>query len=202
MKRFTPIAIIAGFALGLLAIYVHLAGPHPFYQLLGIKPELPMACVRKATEYKKIGMTDKAILAYQKCLRKHPGFDLPHSLLGDIYYDRGLLDKAETEYHIFLKTNPYSEDTHYHLGLIYFKQNKFTESIEMFNEALHNSPSDQAMPHFYLSKAYENRKMPQEAHSEIEKYKALKDQPAAAHFRADTASRTSTASAPSDLMMP
>lgn len=185
MKRLIPVAIVVGFALVLLAIYVHLAGLHPFDQLLGIKPELAMDCVRKATEHKKAGMTGKAILAYQKCLQRHPGFDLPHLLLGNIFYDQGLLDKSETEYHKFLKTNPYSADTYYHLGLIYFKQKKFTEAIEMFNKALQNSPADQAMPHFYLSKAYENKNMLKEARLEIEKYKALKNLPSATHFRAE-----------------
>jgi tetratricopeptide (TPR) repeat protein len=122
-----------------------------------------------ATNHKKQGNSDSAIIDYQRALSINPRSFEAHFNLAHEFFFRSQFDDAITHYQQALRVQPGCHQAHYNLGVAWSKISKFEPAAEHFKKAVSYDPN-YIKAYFQLGKMLENLKRAPDA---IDVYKAL-----------------------------
>lgn len=123
----------------------------------------------QASNHKKQGNSDSAIIDYQRALSINPLSFEAHFNLAHEFFFRTQFDDAITHYQQALRVQPGCQQAHYNLGTTWSKISKFELAAEHFKKAIFYDPH-YIKAYFQLGKMLENLKQIPQA---IEIYEAL-----------------------------
>ncbi|UCD85487.1 MAG: tetratricopeptide repeat protein [Deltaproteobacteria bacterium] len=112
--------------------------------------------------YKRKGMYDEAIRAYQKVISIDPDHANAHTNLGLVYAKKGKYEEAIREYHKAIVIDPAYVEAHVNLGNTYAIKGMYDEAVQEFEKALRIKP-DSAKTYMNLGIAYAEQGMYDEA---------------------------------------
>lgn len=78
---------------------------------------------------------------WEDVVKKSPGKDRPHYILGNIYRDSGQFDKAQREYLKAVKLNFYSAEAHNEFGTFYGRLGQFDKADKEYYKAVMIKPN-------------------------------------------------------------
>ncbi len=125
-------AILAGCGTGARTTSPTTASPAPF----GVH-----RYVAGVTAY-QAGNTDRAIDEFLAAIRLNPELRMAHSMLGDIYRNRGDYRDALTHYQRLAQLDPYVSSNHYNLGFTQQMLRMLEDALESYHRAVAIEPSD------------------------------------------------------------
>ena len=118
------------------------------------------------------------IRLWEDTVKKSPGIEIAHTMLGNAYQERNMLDKAEEEFLTASRLRPNYDMAHNNLGLVYEKLNRPDKAIEQYLTAVKLKPDD-ATAHSNLGNIYRSLNMLDKAEDELQtavKLKAIRSQ--------------------------
>jgi tetratricopeptide (TPR) repeat protein len=132
------------------------------------RPEISEA-EKKARRYLKAGnrllekgMTQSAMLQYQKAVQEEPNLFEAHLRLGDIYLNQENIQEADSAFKQAIKLKSRSADAHAGLGDVLFLQGQLEKAVETLQIALRLNPK-LARAHYRLGRVYEEQKRIEDA---------------------------------------
>ncbi|CAN5413669.1 hypothetical protein BH10PLA1_BH10PLA1_13560 [soil metagenome] len=96
----------------------------------------------RAVRFQKVGQTDEAIESLQMATKANPKLTPAHSMLGDIYRDRGDFEQASREYETCSKLEPRSAVHLYDLGLMNQLLGRLQQAADDYLKALKLKPTN------------------------------------------------------------
>ncbi len=128
-------------------------------------------CLNAGNRLLKKGMTQSAMLQYQKAVQEEPELFEAHLCLGDIYLELKQPQEAATAFTQAIKLQARASEARAGLGDALFLQGQLQKSKEMLQTALKLNPH-LARAHYRLGRIYEEQKQTEDA---LKEYKiALK----------------------------
>lgn len=103
--------------------------------------------------YMSRGLSNRAIMQYQKAIVYKPDFTSAYYNLGNIFRAKGLINSAINQYESVVWLKPDHAEAHFELGTAYSSKQDTTKAIEHYRAATKYKP-DLAEAHFNLAKAY------------------------------------------------
>jgi tetratricopeptide (TPR) repeat protein len=132
--------VIAGFAVT-LAVTGCGARPRTTEPTSGPAPFGVHRYVAGVSAYQS-GQTDRAIDEFLAAIRLNPELRMAHSMLGDIYRNRGDYRDAMIHYQRLAELDPYVSSNHYNLGLTQQMLRLLEEAMESYHRSLALEPDD------------------------------------------------------------
>ena len=120
--------------------------------------------------------TSVQILQYELLLYMNPDSLETRNNLAMALYLTNKLEEAEKELTYVIGKDPQDFDALDGLGVVLIKKKKYQEALEYLDKAVKINEHDM-MVHVHLSVAYEKMKLPEKAHSELEKARSLTSDP-------------------------
>lgn len=109
--------------------------------------------VAEAKALTKEGQYDKALVAYNKIIKRDPSNLDVLNMLGILSAQTGDTEKAFEYFQRALKASPLSEKTYYNMGNLYLSQKKADKAIYCYKRSI-DLKKDYLPPHLMLAKIY------------------------------------------------
>jgi tetratricopeptide (TPR) repeat protein len=129
--------------------------------------------------YDLLGLTNQAIMEYEKAIESDQGSYLLHLRLGANYARVGLLPEAVNELAIVTKLNPEDLQSHYLLALIYSTQKDYAKAAEEYELILKSFSKIEPQNieiYGYLGQLYYSQKKYHQAIEQFEKILTIESQ--------------------------
>ena len=98
-------------------------------------------------------LDDDAILELQEAVKWDHEFSLAHSMMGDLYREKGQYDEAAGAYETACELDPWAFSDHLNLGQVYQILKRFTEAINVLKRACELQP-DSSEANYTLGMCY------------------------------------------------
>lgn len=138
----------------------------PCKNLFG-QTDLPVAQFQLANLYATLGLHERAIKNYEKCVDIFPDFWEARINLGDMYRGLGRVKEALEQYRIAVETKPDFAAGYVRLGRVYADMRMFPQAIQAYKKAIKRSPG-LAAAHNGLGFVYMQMKNYKEAAQQFE----------------------------------
>lgn len=86
-------------------------------------------------EYQRKGLTDKAVLQYEKSISLEPRDADAHNNLGLCYFDKGWLNRAIEQFKHAVRIAPNHVEAHYNLGMGYGSRGRYDLAFKEIRKA-------------------------------------------------------------------
>lgn len=93
----------------------------------------PHTCL--GLEYQRRGLTDKAILQYEKSISLEPHDADAYNNLGLCYFDKGWIDRAIEQFKRAIRISPNHVEAHYNLGMGYGSKGLYDLALKEIRKA-------------------------------------------------------------------
>jgi tetratricopeptide (TPR) repeat protein len=106
------------------------------------EPNNTMALYTLGYCHERLGREDKAVEYYQDCLKFKKYLQLPAQRLAAVYFKNNQIEKTIEQYQLLKNEYPDDISSLITLGHLYINAGKFTEAIEIFNQAILMHPDN------------------------------------------------------------